>query len=118
MDFIGYQNFFHPCDCAGSKGKYRLAQQIIPQSRIHDIILAEDFQGFLPLNVKPLDFIGDIGILQRFEISLNGMGCGFDFSIAFRQQSLADQGISNSCLLYTSGLCTAGTTAAGQQADQ
>ena len=72
-----------------------MAQQIIPQSRIHDIILAEGFQGFLPLNVKPLDFIGDIGILQRFEISLNGMGYGFDFSIAFRQQSLADQGISN-----------------------
>ena len=85
MDFIGYQKFFHPCGCAGSKGKYRLAQQIIPQSRIHDIILAEGFQGFLPLNVKPLDFIGDIGILQRFEISLNGMGYGFDFSIAFRR---------------------------------
>ena len=80
MDFIGYQKFFHPCDCAGSKGKYRLAQQIIPQSRIHDIILAEDFQGFLPLNVKPLDFIKEVAFQQCGDIGLHCVGAGSSFA--------------------------------------
>lgn len=48
-----------------------IAQQVIPQANVCNIIFAEGAQIILALYVKTLDFIEDIGFCQRFDIRLN-----------------------------------------------
>lgn len=56
-----------------------IAQQVIPQANVCNIIFAEGAQIILALYVKTLDFTEDIGFCQCFDICLNCLPAGFVF---------------------------------------
>ena len=70
------------------------AEQIIAQSDIHDIILAERAQIVLPFDVKAFDCIEKVGFKKRVDIRLNGVRAGFVLS-AVVEQTLVDKRISD-----------------------
>ena len=70
-------------------------EQIIAQTDIYDVILAQCAQKFLSLDVKTLDIVEKVCFKQRIHIGLNGMRTGLCLAVALVEQAFVDQRIAN-----------------------
>ena len=71
------------------------AQQIIPQSYIDDVILAECSEKLLALDVEALYLIEEIGLEQRVDIGLHRVDAGRAPALFAFKQALAGQGAAD-----------------------
>ena len=67
-----------------------IAQQIISQPNINNIVFAQGAQILLALYIKSFDFIENIGFCQSFDIRLNRLYSRLCFSGSIFQKSLID----------------------------